>query len=110
MPTFVGTWNTTRYRNPDAVNPETIELIITEDSNVDSLDGHYARPGMDARLLGTLDPAHMIWTATLDEVGSSGDTGSAVFFLSADGNTLHGAWTSVQTGNGPQPWFGHRVP
>lgn len=32
--------------------------------------------------------------------------GTALCFISADGQTLFGAWTSQQHNNGPQPWFG----
>ena len=109
MPSFEGTWNTTRYRTaaPDA--PEQIVLTIASDTTAGSLDGHYARSGQDARMFGSLDGTGYVWSASVDETGSTGDIGQAVFFLSTDGNTIHGAWTSAQSGAGPQPWFGSRV-
>jgi hypothetical protein len=110
MPTqHIGTWSTTRYRNDAPDTPESIELTITEDTNPGNLDGAYARPGSNARLYGAVDTTGIVWSAQIDESGSSGDSGTAVFFVSADGNTLYGAWTSLMTGQGPQPWFGTRV-
>lgn len=109
MPSFVGTWNTIRYFVDDPINPENISIQITHDLDPNSLDGAYARSGPDARLFGSLDSTQTIWTANMDEVGSSGDQGTAVFFLSPDGNTLYGAWQSQQHHSGPQPWFGTRV-
>lgn len=109
MPSFVGNWSTTRYSANDPTNPESITMQIAEDSDPNALDGTYARPGPDARLFGTLDGSGVVWTAQIDEVGSSGDQGTAVFFLSADGNTLYGAWQSLQHNSGPQPWFGTRI-
>ena len=109
MPSFEGTWNTTRYRTATPDTPEQIVLTITLDTTAGSLDGQYARSGPDARMFGTLDATNFVWSASVDETGSTGDIGQAVFFISTDGNTIHGAWTSAQTGPGPQPWFGSRV-
>jgi hypothetical protein len=41
--------------------------------------------------------------------GNGNLEGTAIFFISADGNTIHGAWTSNVHNNGPQPWFGTRI-
>jgi hypothetical protein len=108
MPGFDGTWNTTRYSANDPANPESITVIVTVDSSdPNSFDGHYERPGTDATLYGPLE-ANTIWRATITEP-HTGDSGTAVFFLGADGNTIHGAWTSGQHSSGPQPWFGSRA-
>ncbi|MCB1602435.1 MAG: hypothetical protein R3F18_01675 [Lysobacterales bacterium] len=109
MPSFIGQWTTTRYSGNDPANPEMITLTITADADPNALDGAYPRPGEDARLFGPLDATGLIWTARIDERNSSGDEGDAVFFLSADGSTIYGAWQSQQHGNGPQPWFGTRI-
>jgi hypothetical protein len=109
MPSFIGRWNTTRYRAVDPANPEVIVLTITEDTTPGQLDGNYPRPGLDARLLGQVDGTGFLWTAQVDENGSSGDVGTAFFVLSADESTIHGAWTSSQHNTGPQPWFGTRI-
>ncbi|MBK8067993.1 MAG: hypothetical protein IPK27_10300 [Rhodanobacteraceae bacterium] len=109
MPSFVGQWQTTRYSGNDPANPEPIVLTITEDASPDNLDGAYARPGQDARMFGALEGGGAMWRATIDERNSSGDEGSALFFISADGQTLFGAWSSQQHNNGPQPWFGTRI-
>jgi hypothetical protein len=109
MATFVGLWATTRYTGNDPENPETIQLSITEDQDPANLDGAYARPGPDARMFGAIEGGGTMWRATIDERASTGDEGTAVFFLSTDGNTLHGAWTSQQHASGPQPWYGTRV-
>jgi hypothetical protein len=108
MPSFVGVWNTTRYFSNDPANPQNIVLTISEDTDPANLDGTYPRIGMNGRLFGAIDPTTLIWTATIDEPG---ETGAAVFFISNDGNTIHGAWTGPNHANNiPQPWFGTRVP
>lgn len=111
MPSFVGSWNTTRYREDDPENPESIQLAISEDDTPESenLDGAYSRPGQDARMFGALEGNGAMWRASIDEVASTGDQGDAIFFISDDGNSLYGAWSSSQHGNGPQPWFGTRT-
>lgn len=108
MPSFIGSWNTLRFSGNSPENPEVIVLSITEDANPPNgnLDGAYARPGQNARMFGPLEGNGAIWRATLDD---SGDFGTAVFLVSSDGNTLHGAWSSNQHSNGPQPWFGTRI-
>ncbi len=108
MPNFVGVWNTTRYSHNDPENPEAIVLTITADAQPGAFDGTYARPGPDATLFGTVDGTGIVWTAQLSEP-HVGDQGTAVFFISADDNTLYGAWTSQQHPSGPQPWFGTRA-
>jgi hypothetical protein len=109
MPSFIGTWFTQRFRidQPDAL--EQIELSITADANPGDLDGAYPRPGMDARIFGSIDGTGRVWYATIDKQGSTGLSGYARFVLSADGQRLHGAWVSTATGHDPQPWFGERV-
>jgi hypothetical protein len=109
MSSFVGNWSTTRYTANDPSNPENIIVQITQDADPTVHDGSYPRPGPDARLFGSLDASGIVWTAQIDEQGSSGDQGTAVFFLSTDGNTLYGAWQSQQHNSGPQPWFGTRI-
>ncbi|MBI5309248.1 MAG: hypothetical protein HZB37_13195 [Planctomycetes bacterium] len=111
MPSFVGLWNTVRYAGDNPENPESIQLSINEDAvpSNGNLDGAYARPGQDARMYGALEGNGVMWRAQIDERASSGDEGSAIFFISADGNTIYGAWTSNQHNNGPQPWFGTRI-
>ena len=109
MPSFVGNWTTTRYKTNDPTNSEVITVQIAEDADPNALDGTYPRPGPDGRLFGALDASGIVWTAQFDEVGSTGDQGTAVFFLSTDGNTLYGAWQSQQHNSGPQPWFGTRI-
>ena len=109
MPSFAGQWQTTRYTGNDPENPESIVLTINVDADPNSLDGAYSRPGQDARLFGALEGSGTMWRANIDETNSSGDQGSAVFFISADGSTIHGAWSSNQHSNGPQPWFGTRI-
>ena len=39
MPSFVGSWATTRYSGEDPENPEQIALRISADSDPNSLDG-----------------------------------------------------------------------
>lgn len=109
MPNFAGQWQTTRYTGNDPENPEAIVLSITVDATENYLDGAYARPGQDARLYGAIEGNGSMWRASIDEISSSGDQGNVVFFISDDGNTLHGAWVSSQHSNGPQPWFGTRI-
>jgi hypothetical protein len=101
---FIGEWHTWRYRSDDPTNPEEIEIRITPDSDPNSLDGTYPRPGPDARLFGGV-VGGSVWQPTIDETGSTGMTGLAVFVLSPDGNRLHGAYTVNQHGGGPQPWW-----
>jgi len=109
MPGFAGTWNTTRYSANDPENPESIQLTVAVDSgDPNSVDGHYERPGPDATLFGSREGNGSVWRATLAEP-HTGDSGTAVFFLSTDGNTIHGAWQSGSHNNGPQPWFGTRA-
>lgn len=110
MPTFAGTWITTRYSANDPLHPEIIRVVVAADSQLtDHFDGHYERPGPDAALHGAVEAEGTLWRATISEPHVQ-DSGSAVFFLAADGNTLHGAWTSNQHSQGPQPWFGYREP
>ncbi len=111
MTSFVGSWNTTRYRGDDPENPESIHLTINEDEipSNGNLDGAYARVGPDARLFGALEGNGAMWRANIDELASSGDQGTAVFFISNDGDSLYGAWSSNLHNNGPQPWFGTRT-
>lgn len=109
MPSFVGTWATTRYSGNNPENPEQIQLTITTDTDPNNLDGAYPRSGPDARMFGALEGNGAMWRASIDERNSSGDEGTALFFISADGLTLFGAWLSQQHSNGPQPWFGTRI-
>ena len=109
MSSFIGSWKTTRYSGNDPSNPESIVLTVTADASPQALDGSYPRPGTDARLFGLLDATGTMWTAQIDERGSSEDLGNAIFFISEDGTTLFGAWSSQQHNAGPQPWFGTRI-
>ena len=109
MATFVGLWATTRYTGNDPENPESIQLSISEDADPNSLDGAYSRPGPNARMFGALEGNGVLWRASIDERDSTGDEGTAVFFISGDGNTIYGAWSSNQHNNGPQPWYGTRI-
>lgn len=109
MPTFEGDWNTTRYSANDPASPESILLRVAADSATpDHFDGQYPRPGADGTLYGSTESGGRVWRATILEP-HTGDTGTVVFFLSDDGRMLHGAWTSGQHNNGPQPWFGTRI-
>jgi hypothetical protein len=109
MPSFLGSWNTTRYKLNDLANPEIIIINVTEDATSGVLDGSYPRPGLDARLFGPVDATGNVWIAEINEQGSSGDLGRVYFAISADGSMIHGAWLSSQHDSGPQPWFGTRV-
>lgn len=106
---FVGIWNTFRYSANSPEQVESIQVTIGEDADPTLLDGAYPRPGQDARLHGPIEGGGTMWRARFDERESSGDEGEVVFFISTDGNTLHGAWASQQHGSGPQPWFGTRA-
>jgi hypothetical protein len=109
VPSFIGTWNTRRYRANDPANPDLIQIEITLDADPQSLDGAYPVPGANARMIGPMDATGVSWTATFDEGPGNLHTGVVMFVLSDDGNTIHGAWTSQQFGNEPKPWFGSRA-
>ena len=108
MPSFIGTWNTKRYRANDPSFHEDIQIAITEDSDPAFLDGAYPMPGPNARMFGQIGPNGNTWSATFDE-GDNTHTGQAMFVLSDDGNTMYGAWTGTIIGTGTHPWFGVRV-